>query len=110
MRAIYFFSGLPGFIGIFVGFATGDYFYFNSSLFFLWFTHKGNRDDERWERNMGRASRNALLLIMGTLFSLSFYNWSLQVLEVSPLLLTILLVIGVSSFMLSYAYYDRRGD
>jgi hypothetical protein len=100
--------GLLGLLG-FLGFFTGNsYYYMFFMLFFLFpDTKKGNRSDERWARNIGRASESAFIFLLAS----SMLNVAyLQASGIFPLVSVLLLLIATLIFLLSYAYFDRRGD
>jgi hypothetical protein len=79
---------------------------------FFIFTRKGNRTDERWERSVFRACKLTLffMLAIPCFVLATFGPLDLFPVGLFPLLTALLLLIGTSVFVLSYAYFNRRGD
>ncbi len=102
--------GLIGFLGL-LGLITGNsgfYGFFGAFGFFGALGGKGS--DERVERNINRACRNAFVFnAMTSSFSLA-YAGVFKAVESYPLLLAIPFVGSMLLFALSYIYYDKRGD
>jgi apolipoprotein N-acyltransferase len=109
------FLGIFGLIGI-LGLlslpnsSTDYYIYLNFFMLFFLFIRKGDRTDERWERNTNRAAKNAFLSIVVTLCFFADIVWFTKSFEVLPPLSAIMLPLAVSVFVVSYVYYDRRGE
>lgn len=85
--------GLLGFIGLFsfLGFSKGYYIFVNYFMLFFFFIRKGNRTDERWQRNINRAGRNGFFLTVVTLCVSADYVWFVNSFEVLPLLSAVML-------------------
>jgi hypothetical protein len=105
--------GLIGVVGLLMGnndlAGFGGFFCFLSAFYY--------RYDERVERNVNRACRNAFILvvaglsaIMATLFYLITVLPYPQAFEFVPLGVVLLFGLTLLSFFLSYVYYRRKGD
>jgi len=101
--------GLLGFLGL-LGLVTGNFGFYGFFGFFgflstLW----GKGSDERIERNINLACRNAFAFdTVTSAFSLA-YIAAFKAAEAWPMALTFPFV-GILLFAFSYIYYDRRGD
>jgi len=102
--------GLLGLLGI-LGFITGNSGFYGFFGFFGFFGAIGGRgSDERVEKNINRACRNAFVfIIVASSISLA-YAGSFNDVESYPLLLAIPFAGSMLLFALSYIHYDRRGD
>ncbi len=99
--------GIFGFLGPLTG-IPGYYGFFGFLGFLSAFGGKGS--DERIESNINRACRNSFFLItIASSFSMIFII-SYGVIDSFPLAFAILFVGSMVTFVLSYIYYDRRGD
>ena len=113
-RNIMGYFGLLGFLGL-LGLITGRpvyYCWFSFFSFFCAFLGKGS--DERIERNINRACRNAFAFVTAT-WALSFAYIAIfgEAVGVFPLASTLIFVFGAGSmvvFSLSCFVYGRRGD
>ena len=98
------YSGLPGLTGLlgFVNFWLFSFFSFFALFAFL-------KGDERIDRNIGRATRNAFIFdtIVAT-FSMA-YVASSKTFDAMPLFAA-LLSQGLTIFGLSYWFYAEKGD
>jgi len=101
------FLGLLGLLGLITG-NSGFYGFFGAFGFFGALGGKGS--DERVERNINRACRNAFVFnAMASSLSIA-YAGGFKAIESYPLLLVIPFVGSMLLFALSYIYYDKRGD
>ncbi|MDR2202800.1 MAG: hypothetical protein LBE76_00535 [Nitrososphaerota archaeon] len=93
--------GLTGLLGLY-----NNYLFtlFTFCVLFIFF-----ENDERSEKNIGLASRNALLFY--TMFStiILIFTAITETYDILPILI-VLLSQGVTIFGVSYAYYNRRGE
>jgi hypothetical protein len=107
----YWWIGLLGFLG-FIGFLTEYYALCDLFMLFFAFIRKGKRQDERWEKSVDKACKVSLFFLLAVLDITLAVRGSIVYfpLEIFPMLTAILLLGGVSVFVLSYAYFDRRGD
>ena len=104
--------GYLGFLGLLglLGPLTGDYWLLGFLGFFGFFGMlRGSGNDERNDRNIGRACRNAFAFdtIVAT-FSMA-YVASSKAFDAMPLFAA-LLSQGVTIFGLSYTYYSGKGN
>jgi len=104
--------GYLGFLGLLglLGLVTENFGFYGFFGFFGFFsTFWGRGSDERIEKNIDRACRNAFVFITITsAFSLA-YIASFKAVEALPLALLPPFV-GIVVFVFSYIYYDRSGD
>ncbi|VVB88007.1 Uncharacterised protein [uncultured archaeon] len=102
--------GLIGFLGL-LGLVTGNTGFYGFFGAFGFFGAVGGRGrDERVERNINRACRNAFVLsVVASSISLA-YAGAFKAVENYPLLLALPFVGSMLLFALSYTYYDRKGD
>lgn len=101
------FLGFLGLLGLFTG-NTGFYGFFGAFGFFG--AMGGYGSDERVEKNMNRAGKNAF--IFATLAtSLSFaYLGIFKGVEAYHPLLALPFAGSILLFVLSYTYYDKKGE
>lgn len=101
------FLGFVGLLGIFTG-NSGFYGFFGffGLLSSLW----GRGSDERVDQNINRACRNTFVftMIVSTLWII--YLATVQALDVCPLAIASLFGGNVLLFVISFIYYDMRGD
>jgi hypothetical protein len=104
------FLGILGLLG-FLGPLTGNvgYYGFFGFLGFL-SAFGGTGSDERLESNINRACRNSFLLITILMSLFLVYVVSYSVIGLFPLIFAILFVGSMTTFVISFIYYDRRGD
>jgi len=95
--------GVPGFLGL-LGLITQNSGFYG---FFGFFGGRGS--DERVEKNINRACRNAFIFITITSALSLAYIAAFKAVEIWPLALS-LPFIAIIVFALFYIYYDRRGD
>ncbi|RDE14181.1 MAG: hypothetical protein C4K48_06505 [Candidatus Thorarchaeota archaeon] len=102
--------GLLGFIGL-LGLPTGNYGFYGFFGFFGFFgALEGRGSDERVDQNVNRACRNSFFLyIVVMAFSLTCIV-ALRAIDILPLAFALLFVGSMVTFVLSYIFYDRRGD
>jgi len=100
--------GVLGFLGL-LGLTgnLGFYGFFGFFAFFSAFEGKGS--DERVERNINRACRNAFIFITITSALSLAYIAAFKTVEAWPLALSLPLI-AIILFAIFYIYYDRRGD
>jgi hypothetical protein len=104
--------GFLGFLG-FIGLLIGEYPLCTFFMMFLSFCGRGERTDERWNRSIYRASQITVLLVLAVLcLSLAFIGTIAPYPPASLFqpLMALLLLACVSVYVLSFAYFDRRGD
>jgi len=104
--------GYLGFLGLMglLGLVTGNFGFYGFFGFFGFFSMlRGSGSDERIDRNIERACRNAFTFdtVMAA-FSLA-YIASFKAVDAWPLALIIPFV-GIMLFGLSYIYYDKKED
>ena len=102
--------GYLGFMGL-LGLVTGNPgFYGFFGFFGLFCALWGRGTDERVDRNINRACRNAFIffIIVSALFI--SYMATLQVVEIVPLVFSVLFAGSLILFVGSYIYYNERGD
>lgn len=102
--------GLLGPLGL-LGLVTGNtgfygFFGFFGFLSTLW----GRGSDERVDRNVGWACRNAFLFVTAASAVSIAYIAALRVVEAFPLAFAVLFGGGIILFVASFIYYDRHGD
>lgn len=90
-------TGNPGFYGFF-GFLG-----FLSAI-------EGSGTDERIENNVNRSCRNSFLLMTITMSLSLVYIVTLGSIQALPYAFALLFVSSMVTFVISYLYYDRRGD
>ena len=95
--------GVLGFLGL-LGLITQNSGFYG---FFGFFGGRGS--DERVEKNINRACRNAFIFITITSALSLAYIAAFKAVEIWPLALS-LPFIAIIVFALFYIYYDRRGD
>jgi hypothetical protein len=102
--------GLLGLLSV-LGLITGNKVFFGFVGFFCFFGAFGGKgNDERIEKNIDRACRNAFLFITLTLAVSIAYIVTFNTIDLYPLAFTILFVGSSALFVFSYVYYDRGGD
>ena len=101
------FLGLLGFLGPLTG-IPGYYGFFGFLGFLSAFGGTGS--DERIESNINRASRNSFFLFTITPSFSMIYVVSFGAIDTFPFAFAILFVGSMMTFVLSYIYYDRRGE
>lgn len=102
--------GLLGFMGV-LGLVTrhpGFYGFFG--FFGLFSALWGRGTDERVDRNINMACRNAFIFFIIALALFISYMATLQDLEVVPLAFTVLFAGSLILFVGSFIYYNERGD
>jgi len=102
--------GLLGFLGL-LGLITGNngfygFFGFFGFLSALW----GRGTDERVDRNIEKACRNAFIFTMITSTLFVALIATLRTLDVFPTAFSILFAGNIMLFVASFVYYDSRGD
>jgi len=102
--------GLLGFLGL-LGLVTGNpgfygFFGFFGFMSALW----GRGTDERVDRNVNRACRNAFVFIMGASTFFITYIAALRAVEAFPLAFSVLFAGSMILFVASFIYYNERGD
>lgn len=107
MVSVLGFLALLGFLGPITG-NQGFYGFFGFVGFLIAFGGTGS--DERIESNINRACRNSFFLITITMSFSLVYIVSLGAIGAFPIAFAILFVGSMVTFVLSYLYYDRRGD
>ncbi len=95
--------GALGFLGL-LGLITQ-----NSGFYGFFGAFGGRGSDERVEKNIDRACRNAFIFTTITSALSLAYIATLKAVEIWPLALS-LPFIAIVLFALFYIYYDRRGD
>ncbi len=101
------FMGVLGFLGPLTG-NLGYYGFFGFLGFFSAFGGTGS--DERIENNINRACRNSFVVITITMAFTLVYIASYGGMSAFPLAFSILFIGSMLTFVLSYFYYDRRGE
>ncbi|MEJ5292359.1 MAG: DUF3796 domain-containing protein [Candidatus Methanosuratincola sp.] len=99
--------GLLGLLGLVAG-NEGFYGFFGFFGFMSAFRGKGT--DERVNRNVDRACRNSFLYIMLAAALFIAYIASLRAAEAFPLAFAALFAGGIVMFVVSFVYYNERGD
>nr|KXH75202.1 MAG: hypothetical protein AM325_04455 [Candidatus Thorarchaeota archaeon SMTZ1-45] len=99
--------GLLGFLGPITG-NLGFYGFFGFVGFLSAFAGTGT--DERIESNINRACRNSFAIITITMAFSLVYVVSFESIGTFPIVFSMLFIASMVSFVLSYIYYDRRGD
>jgi len=102
--------GLFGFLGL-LGLVTGNpgfygFFGFFGFLSALW----GRGSDERVDRNVNRACRNAFVFTMAASSLFIAYIATLRAIEIFPWAFSVLFAGGMTIFVASFIYYNERGD
>lgn len=90
-------TGNPGFYGFF------GFFGFLSA-------RGGSGTDERIENNVNRSCRNSFLLMTVTMSLSLVYVVTAASIHLLPLVFAFLFAGSMVTFVISYLYYDRRGD
>ncbi len=110
IRSITPYLGLLGLLGV-LGVITGNPGFYGFFGFFGFFgTLIGRGSDERVERNIDRACRNAFVFVtLASAFSFAYVG-SFNVVEIYPQLLALTFVGSMLLFALSYVYYDKKGE
>jgi uncharacterized membrane protein len=102
--------GFLGFLSV-LGLITGNKVFFGFVGFFCFFGAFGGKgNDERIERNIDRACRNAFLFMTSTLAFSITYIVTFNTIDLYSLAFTILFVGSMALFVFSYVYYDHEGD
>ena len=101
------FLGILGFLGPITG-NLGFYGFFGFLGFLSAFAGTGT--DERIESNINRACRNSFVLITITMAFSLVYVVSFGTIATFPIIFAILFVGSMVAFVLSYIYYDRKGE
>jgi hypothetical protein len=102
--------GLLGFLGL-LGLFTGNYGLYGFFGFFGFFSPLGGRgSDERVERNVNRACRNAFVFDLGVSALFIVYIATSRVIEAFAPAFAIIFAGSLILFTASFIYYDRRGD
>ncbi len=108
-RNIAKYLGLLGVLGV-LGLVTGNPGFYGFFGFFGFFgTLVGKGSDERVERNIDRACRNAFVFVTVTSAFSFAYAGSFNAVEIYPLSLTLAFVGSMLLFASSYVYYDKKG-
>ena len=104
------FLGVLGLLG-FLGPLTGNvgYYGFFGFLGFL-SAFGGTGSDERLESSINRACRNSFLLITILMSFSLVYVVSYSAVDLFPLIFATLFIGSMTTFVISFIYYDRRGD
>ena len=102
--------GLLGPLGL-LGLVTGNtgfygFFGFFGFLSALW----GRGTDERVDRNINRACRNAFIFVVAASALSITYIAALRTLDLFPLAFSVLFAGAVALFVASFIYFDQSGD
>lgn len=113
-RNIAKYLGLLGVLGV-LGFVTGNPGFYGFFGFFGFFgTLIGKGGDERVERNIDRACRNAFVFVtLMSAFSFAYVGvgvGSFNGVGAYPQLLALIFVGSMLLFAASYVYYDKKGE
>jgi len=101
--------GALGFLGL-LGLITGNLGFYGFFGFFAFFSaFEGRGSDERVEKNINRACRNAFIFATMTSALSLAYITAFRAVDVWPLALSFP-IIAVMLFAIFYVYYDRKGD
>ncbi|MEM3068815.1 MAG: DUF3796 domain-containing protein [Nitrososphaerales archaeon] len=101
--------GILGFLGL-LGLITQNSGFYGFFGFFGFFGAFGGRgSDERVEKNIDRACRNAFIFTTITSALSLAYIATFKAVEIWPLALSFPFI-AIVLFALFYIYYDRRGD
>ncbi len=102
--------GLFGFLGL-LGFITGNIGFYGFFGFFGFLSILGGTgSDERIDKNINRACRNAYVVITITMVGTLVYVVSFNAIQLFPLAFALLFIASVVTFVVSFIAYDRRGD
>ena len=102
--------GLLGFLGL-LGLVTGNlgfygFFGFFGFLSALW----GRGTDERVDKNVNKACRNAFVFVVIASASSITYIATLRAVEAFSLAFSVLFAGSIILFVASFIYYNERGD
>ncbi|MFQ6126567.1 MAG: DUF3796 domain-containing protein [Candidatus Heimdallarchaeota archaeon] len=102
--------GFLGFMGL-LGLVTGNPGFYGFFGFFGFFSVIwGRGTDERVDRNINRACRNAFIFFIIALALFISYMATLQDSEVISKAFSVLFAGSLILFIASYIYYNERGD
>ncbi|OWZ85034.1 DUF3796 domain-containing protein [Natranaerobius trueperi] len=100
------YMGLLGLLGL-IGLFTGNYGFFG---FFGFFGISSQTDDELLRKNIAKAGSNAFI-VSNILLVLSIVGISVtETIEFAALMIATIFVIQLFVFIISFNYYEKRGD